>query len=40
MITFKRPGLGISPSQIEEVIGKTAAVDLDEDTIMKEEMIN
>ena len=39
MLTFKRPGTGISASKIAEIIGKTAAVDLEEDTILQENMI-
>lgn len=39
MLTFKRPGTGISPSKIESVIGKKAAVDLNDDTILTEDMI-
>lgn len=38
MLTFKRPGTGISPAEIEQIIGKTAAVDIAEDTILQEEM--
>ena len=39
MITFKRPGVGISPVELENVIGKTAVEDIDEDTILKYDMI-
>lgn len=39
MITFKRPGVGISPSELENIIGKTALVDIEEDTILKYEML-
>ncbi len=38
MLTFKRPGTGISPDRIGEIIGKTAKVDILEDTILTEEM--
>ena len=38
-LIFKRPGTGISPSQIHEVIGKTALVDIEEDTILTFEML-
>lgn len=34
MLTFKRPGTGIAPSRIDEVIGKVAAVDIADDTIL------
>lgn len=39
MLTFKRPGTGISPSEIESVIGRTAAKDIKEDTIIQKEML-
>ena len=39
MITFKRPGLGISPDKVNEVIGKTAIMKISEDTVIKPEMI-
>ncbi|MCR5672932.1 MAG: N-acetylneuraminate synthase family protein [Lachnospiraceae bacterium] len=39
MLTFKRPGTGISPDAIDDVIGKTAAVDIEDDTIIQENMI-
>ena len=39
MLTFKRPGKGISPDRMEEVCGKVAAVDLKEDTILMEDML-
>jgi len=39
MLTFKRPGVGISPDRIEEVIGKTAAEDIADDTIMTWDLI-
>ncbi|NLB62256.1 MAG: acetylneuraminic acid synthetase [Clostridiales bacterium] len=38
MLTFKRPGTGISPAELEKVIGKVALVDIDEDTIITPEM--
>ncbi len=38
MLTFKRPGTGISPDRIEEVIGKTAKADIADDTILQEDM--
>lgn len=40
MVTFKRPGIGISPAQIKNVIGKTVNKDLVEDTILKKDMIS
>jgi len=39
MLTFKRPGTGISPSEIENVIGKTAKEDIYEDTILQFSML-
>lgn len=38
MLTFKRPGTGIPPVKIDEVIGKTALVDIAEDTLLDFEM--
>lgn len=38
MLTFKRPGTGISPSEIEKVIGKVAKFDIKEDTILHYDM--
>lgn len=38
MLTFKRPGTGISPARIGEVTGRTAAVDILEDTILTEDL--
>jgi len=40
LITFKRPGTGISPSDLEKVIGRKVASDLVEDTILTWEYIN
>ena len=39
MLTFKRPGTGISPTLINEVIGKTAAYDIADDTILERSML-
>ena len=39
MLTFKRPGTGISPSQIDRIAGMTAACDIPEDTIIQENML-
>lgn len=39
MLTFKRPGVGISPSEIEDVIGKSISCDIKEDTIITKEML-
>ena len=38
MLTYKRPGTGIAPSQIETVVGRTAAVDIADDTILQTQM--
>jgi len=40
MLTFKRPGTGISPAKIKEIIGKVARIDMTEDTIITYDMIN
>ncbi|MGG3467841.1 N-acetylneuraminate synthase family protein [Neobacillus pocheonensis] len=39
MLTFKRPGTGISPSEMNTIIGKIASVDISEDTILQKSMI-
>lgn len=39
MITFKRPGTGIPPSEIHTVIGKKAAKDIAADSILFKDMI-
>lgn len=39
MLTFKRPGTGISPSRIDEVVGEIAAIDIADDTILRDEML-
>lgn len=38
MLTFKRPGTGIQPSDIDLILGKKAKVDITEDTIIKHDM--
>lgn len=40
MLTFKRPGTGISPSQVQSVIGKAAQKDIAADTILQPNMIS
>ncbi len=39
MLTWKRPGLGISPSEIDTVIGKKAATQIAQDTVLKRDML-
>lgn len=39
MITFKRPGTGIKPFEIDEILGKKASIEIAEDTILEQEMI-
>ena len=39
MLTFKRPGTGISPSRIAEVIGRTTKAAIEEDTILTDGMM-
>jgi len=34
-LTWKRPAAGISPSEIDILIGKKAAEDIEEDTVLK-----
>lgn len=38
-LTFKRPGTGIYPSEIDKVIGKTAKVDISEDALLDFDML-
>ncbi len=38
MLTYKRPGTGISPTEIDKIIGKKAKIDIEDDTILKTEM--
>lgn len=38
-ITFKRPGTGISPSKVDEIIGMNANKDIAEDTLLTYEML-
>lgn len=40
IIAFKRPGIGISPAEIDDVVGKTALVDIAEDTIIDFDMLS
>jgi sialic acid synthase SpsE len=39
-LTFKRPAHGISPKFIDEVIGKKAVIDINEDDILQWDMFN
>lgn len=39
MLTFKRPGTGISPSETDRITGMKAAEDIAEDTILTDKMI-
>lgn len=38
MLTYKRPGTGISPTDIDKIIGKTAKLDINDDTILSYDM--
>ncbi|MBQ9160719.1 MAG: N-acetylneuraminate synthase family protein [Methanobrevibacter sp.] len=38
-LTFKRPGTGIYPSEIENVVGKVAKEDIPEDTLLEFDML-
>jgi len=40
MLTWKRPGTGISVDRYDEIIGKKALVDIPEDTVLKDSMLN
>lgn len=40
VIAFKRPGTGISPARIDEVLGKKANVDIPEDTLLDFDMLS
>jgi sialic acid synthase SpsE len=35
MVTAKRPGHGIPASEIDKVVGKTALIDMEEDTLIR-----
>ena len=39
MLTWKRPGTGINADRYMDVIGKKALIDIQEDTVLQEEMI-
>lgn len=39
MLTFKRPGIGMSPSSIDEVLGRKARVEICEDSILQDTML-
>ena len=39
MLTWKRPGMGISPSEIDTVIGKKAATQIAQDTVLQRDML-
>jgi len=39
MLTFKRPGTGIYPKFVDQVVGRTAREDIPEDTVLTWEMI-
>jgi len=40
LITYKRPGTGISPSEMHLIIGKKATIDISEDTVLSLNMIS
>lgn len=40
MITFKRPGSGLPPVYLDEIVGKRAVVDIADDTILQEKMFS
>ncbi|MBQ9067836.1 MAG: N-acetylneuraminate synthase family protein, partial [Eggerthellaceae bacterium] len=39
MLTFKRPGTGVPPSRIDEVVGRVASADIPVDTVIMNNMI-
>lgn len=39
MLSFKRPGTGIYPKHLEQVIGRVARLDIPEDTVLEWEML-
>ena len=39
MLTYKRPGTGISPRVLDSVVGRVARVDIPEDTTITWEMV-
>ena len=39
MLTYKRPGTGISPSEIDKIIGKKAKINIAEDELIKYEYL-
>jgi len=39
MLTLKRPGGGIAPECLDQVIGRRAAVDIPADTLLSWEML-
>jgi sialic acid synthase SpsE len=39
MLTYKRPGTGISPKHLDQVVGRVARVDIPEDTTITWEMV-
>ncbi|ERJ01131.1 MULTISPECIES: N-acetylneuraminate synthase family protein [Eubacteriales] len=38
LLTYKRPGTGISPDKIQSVLGKVASLDIEEDTVINYSM--
>ena len=39
MLTFKRPGTGISPSRIDDILGKKAVCSIKKDTLIDYDMV-
>ena len=39
MLTFKRPGTGISPKDLDKVVGKTVPRDIEKDSVLTQEML-
>lgn len=38
MLTYKRPGIGIAPADINKIIGKISKIDIEDDTILQLDM--
>lgn len=38
MLTYKRPGTGISPAEVDKIVGKKAKIDIEDDTILSFDM--
>ena len=39
MLTLKRPGIGLPPGKLDEILGRKASIDIDHDSIINESML-